>query len=151
MRETCEISSRSSREIARKSSIHPLPALAKFSPRSRGSFAIFLTQKDQFRPYFDQFSLNFRKQIYKRNSNIKNRLATFWRVRTNVPGSGRSVVQDARILGRLSKFLEKRFFWLFCVFLLQDMCTHHTASAEIRLATFWRVKANVPGSGRSMV
>ena len=54
MRETCEISGRFSREVARKSSIHPLPALAKLSPRFPGSSAIYLTPNGPIPTHFNQ-------------------------------------------------------------------------------------------------
>ena len=62
MRETCATSGRVSREIARKSSIHPLPDLANFSPRFGGSCAIFLTLNGPiptlFQLFFDE-NVNF--------------------------------------------------------------------------------------------
>ena len=60
-----DFSGRLSRKIAQKSSIHPLPALAKFSPRLPGSSAIFLTPNGPiptlFRPFFD-------KKLFSRKS-----------------------------------------------------------------------------------
>ena len=55
MRETCATSGRVSREIARKSSIHPLPDLANFSPRFGGSCAIFLTLNGPIPTLFRSF------------------------------------------------------------------------------------------------
>ena len=46
---------------------------------------------------------------------------------------------------------SKSVFSTFLGFLPQHMFIHHTASAKIRLATFWRVRTNVRGSGRSVV
>ena len=53
-----KISGSLSRKIARKSSIHSLPALAKFSPRLPGSCATFLTSNGPIptlvRSFFDE-------------------------------------------------------------------------------------------------